>query len=153
MLMALGAASGQPKAPEQPVAYSHQLHAGTLKLKCAMCHTNPNPGEMMKFPTVATCMNCHTAIKTDSPEIQKLAAAAKENREIKWVRVYQIPSFVEFSHRAHMETGNQCSECHGNVAARSQLFKEGDISMGGCMNCHRLKKASIDCTYCHEERH
>ena len=143
---------GQSKAPDQPIAYSHKVHAGALKLKCAMCHTNPNPGEMMKFPVTATCMQCHTAIKTDSPEIQKVAAAAKENREIKWARVYQIPSYVNFSHRSHMETGSQCSECHADVAVRDQLFKEGDISMGGCMNCHRLKKASIDCTYCHEER-
>ena len=147
--LALGA---QPKTPEQPVAYSHKVHAGTLQLKCVLCHTNPNPGEMMKFPVVATCMTCHTAIKTDSPEIQKLAVAAKESRDIKWARVYQIPSFVNFSHRSHMETGNQCAECHGNVKVRDALFKEGDISMGGCMNCHRLKKASIDCTYCHEER-
>ena len=142
----------QPKAPDQPVAYSHKVHAGALKLKCAMCHTNPNPGEMMRFPPVATCMQCHTAIKTDSPEIQKVAAAAKENREIKWARVYQIPSYVAFSHRAHLETGNQCSECHASVVVRDQLFKEGDISMGGCMNCHRLKKASIDCAYCHDAR-
>ena len=142
----------QPKAPEQPVAYSHRVHAGTLKLKCTMCHKNPDPGEMMKLPAAAACMQCHSAIKTDSPEIQKVAAAAKENRDIKWVRVYQIPSYVSFSHRSHLETGNQCAECHADVMVRDQLFKEGDISMGGCMNCHRLKKASIDCTYCHEER-
>ena len=145
-------AFGQPKAPDQPIPYSHKVHAGALKLKCAMCHTNPNPGEMMRFPAASTCMQCHSAIETDSLEIQKVAAAAKENRDIKWTRVYQIPSYVSFSHRAHLETGNQCSECHANVAVRGALFKEGDISMGGCMNCHRLKKASIDCTYCHEER-
>ncbi len=133
--------------PRQPVAYSHKVHAGTLKLKCAMCHTNPDPGEMMKFPAVATCMSCHTAIKTESPEIQKLAKG-----DVKWVRVYQIPSYVNFSHRSHRETGNACTECHGDVTVRDALFKEGDVSMGGCMNCHRLKKASIDCTYCHEER-
>ena len=143
----------QANPPEQPIAYSHKLHAGTMKLKCAMCHTNPDPGEMMRFPAVSTCMQCHSAIKTDSPDIQRLAAYAKNDKEIKWARVYQIPSFVNFSHRTHMETGNQCAECHGKVQERVALFKEGDISMGGCMNCHRLKKASIDCSYCHEERH
>jgi len=156
LLLVAAACFAQSKPPEQPVAYSHKVHAGTLKLKCAMCHTNPDPGEMMKFPPVTTCMQCHSAIKTDSPEIQKIAAAAsavdKGKREIKWARVYQIPSYVSFSHRSHLESGNQCSECHANVAVRDQLFKEGDISMGGCMNCHQLKKASIDCTYCHEER-
>lgn len=142
----------QPAAPPQPVAYSHRVHAGTLQLKCSLCHTNPNPGEMMQFPKVATCMTCHAAVKTDSPEIQKLSAAAKEGREINWVRVYQIPGYVNFSHRSHLETGSQCADCHGKVATRDALFKEGDISMGGCMSCHRLKKASIDCTFCHEQR-
>ena len=27
-----------------------------------------------------------------------------------------------------------------------------DLSMGGCMDCHRMKKASIDCSFCHEPR-
>lgn len=138
--------------PQQPVAYSHQVHAGMLQLKCALCHANPNPGEMMKFPAVSTCMGCHSAVKTESAEIRKIAAATASKAELKWVRVYQIPSYVNFSHRSHMETGNKCSECHADVTIRDALFKEGDISMGGCMNCHRLKKASIDCTYCHEER-
>ena len=106
----------------------------------------------MKFPAVSTCMGCHSAVKTESAEIRKIAAATASKAELKWVRVYQIPSYVNFSHRSHMETGNKCSECHADVTIRDALFKEGDISMGGCMNCHRLKKASIDCTYCHEER-
>jgi hypothetical protein len=97
-------------------------------------------------------MQCHSAVKTDSPAIRKLAAAAKDGREIQWARVYQIPNFVIFSHRAHLEGGNTCEECHGRVAGRDQLYREADITMGGCMNCHRAKKVSIDCTFCHEQR-
>ena len=98
----------------------------------------------------AVCMQCHAAVKTGSPDIQKLAAFAKNGREIRWARVYEIPSYVNFSHRTHLAAGNTCEECHGKVAEREALFREGDVSMGGCMNCHRAKKASIDCTYCHE---
>ena len=151
-LICLGVFGQASKGPDQPVTYSHKVHAGTLKLKCAMCHTNPDPGEMMKFPAVSTCMGCHASVKTGSAEIQKIAAVAAAKQQIKWARVYQIPSYVSFSHRSHLETGSTCSECHADVAVRDALFKEGDISMGGCMTCHRLKKASIDCTYCHEER-
>jgi hypothetical protein len=117
-----------------------------------MCHANPDPGEMMKVAAPSVCMQCHSSIKTDSPAIQRLFTAAKENRALPWARVYEIPSFVSFSHRAHLEAGNSCDECHGKVAERAQLFRETDISMGGCMNCHRAKKASIDCTYCHEQQ-
>jgi hypothetical protein len=141
-----------PAPPAQPIPYSHKQHAGDLKLACKMCHRNPDPGEMMGYPPPAICMQCHSAIKTESPAIQKIAAAAKENREIRWARVYEIPMYVAFSHRNHLAAGNTCQECHGKVAEREVLYREGNISMGGCMDCHRVKKVSNDCGLCHEPR-
>ena len=140
------------EAPQQPLPFSHKSHAGALKMKCKMCHLNPDPGEMMTIAPATTCMQCHATIKADSPAIQKLAEFAKNGREVKWVRVYQIPSYVIFSHRTHLEAGSKCEECHGKVEGRDQLFREADISMGGCMNCHRARKASIDCLSCHEQQ-
>jgi hypothetical protein len=142
-------ASAQP-APEQPLPYSHKLHAGSLQLKCKGCHVNADPGDVMGFPSVATCMACHSSIAAKKPSIQKLAAAAKSGQEIAWVRVYQTPPFVWFSHRSHLEAGSKCENCHGPVAEREKMNREGDISMGGCMTCHRSKKVSTDCTFCHE---
>jgi hypothetical protein len=139
-------------APEQPLPFSHKAHAGTLKLKCKMCHPNPDPGEAMRIAAASVCMQCHSAIKTDSPAIQKLAAFAKNDHALPWVRVYEIPSYVNFSHRAHLESGNACEDCHGPVAERDKLSREADISMGGCMKCHQARKVSVDCTFCHEQR-
>jgi Cytochrome c7 and related cytochrome c len=136
----------------QPLPFSHKQHAGTLKVACKLCHPNPNPGERMTIAGASLCMSCHSAIKTDSPAIQKLAQYAKEDRPIPWVRVYEIPSYVNFSHRTHLESKNACEDCHGKVVERDELWKQGDISMGGCMNCHRAKKVSIDCTFCHDQR-
>jgi hypothetical protein len=96
-------------------------------------------------------MECHSAVKKDSPAIQKLAAYAKNNREIDWKRIYQIPTYVIFSHKTHLDHGAKCQDCHGPVAERDRLFRETDISMGGCMGCHRAKNASIDCTTCHDQ--
>jgi hypothetical protein len=151
MLFAQPAPPPQP-APPQPVPFSHKVHAGTLKVQCKMCHPNPDPGETMTIASPPKCMQCHTAVKTDSPSIQKLAAFAKNDRDMNWARVYQIPEFVRFSHRAHLEKGAACADCHGQVAQRDQLFRETNLSMSGCMDCHRLKKASIDCVYCHEQQ-
>jgi Cytochrome c7 and related cytochrome c/Class III cytochrome C family len=151
LILAL-AAGAQPSPPEQPIPFSHKSHAGALKLKCKMCHLNPDPGEMMLIVAPPVCMQCHAAVKKESPAIQKLAAAAKENRELPWVRVYEIPAYVAFSHRVHTVAGNTCEECHGKVVEREKLYREGDISMGGCMECHRVKKVSIDCGFCHEPR-
>jgi len=151
LMLAIGAVNAAD-GPTQPLPYSHKLHAGDLKLPCKTCHVNPDPGEMMTIAAPATCMKCHSAVKTDSPHIQKLAAAAKEGRSIKWVPVYHIPPYVFFSHRAHVDAGGTCQDCHGEVATRDQLFKERPNNMGSCMECHRQKKASIDCAFCHEQR-
>jgi hypothetical protein len=137
---------------EQPLPFSHKQHAGTLKIACKLCHPNPEPGESMTIAGASLCMSCHSAIKTDSPAIQKLAQYAKDNRPIPWVRVYEIASYVRFSHRTHLESKNACEDCHGKVVEREQLWKQGDISMGGCMKCHQAKKVSIDCTFCHDQR-
>lgn len=146
------AAAQEDTAPVQPIPFSHKVHVGTMKLQCKMCHPNPDPGETMTIARAATCMQCHSAIKPASPAIQKLAQAGKSGRPIPWVRVYEIPSFVSFSHRTHMEKGNTCQECHGPVAERDRLYREADLSMGGCIECHRVKKAGMDCSFCHEPR-
>jgi hypothetical protein len=148
------AAQGKPEdaAPVQPIPFSHKGHAGTLKLQCKMCHPNPDPGESMTIAQPAACMQCHSSIKTDSPAIQRLAEAAKSGKAVPWVRVYSIPGYVFFSHRAHLEKGNTCQQCHGPVADRERLYRETNLTMGGCMDCHRMKKASVDCTYCHEPK-
>ena len=145
------AALSAAEPPAQPIPYSHKTHVA-MGLKCRECHTMPDPGEMMTFPATAKCMTCHTAVKKDSEAIRKLAQFHQENRPVPWARVYQIPSFVDFSHKAHLEAGSSCENCHGKVAERDRLSKEGDISMGGCMDCHRAKKAPNDCTFCHEQR-
>ena len=123
-----------------------------MGLKCAGCHEMADPGEMMGIPAAAKCMTCHQSVKKDSPAIQKLAAFADRKEPVPWVRVYQIPGYVFFSHKEHLATGATCETCHGRVPERERLFRETDISMGGCMNCHRANRASLDCTFCHEQR-
>jgi hypothetical protein len=117
-----------------------------------MCHPNTDPGDTMGLPEVATCMQCHSAISPKNAAMQKLQAFAKQDRDVDWVRVYQIPSYVSFSHRTHLKVGASCQTCHGAVAERVALFKEKETSMGACMDCHRAKQASIDCSYCHAAR-
>ena len=137
-------------APKQPIPFSHKQHAGDLKINCKMCHPSPDPGERMTIASTSVCMQCHSAVKTESPAIQRLAALDKMKRPVPWAPVYEIPSYVFFSHKVHTAKGATCQDCHGPVAEREELSKESDISMGGCMNCHKLKNASLGCAVCHE---
>lgn len=151
ILIAVGQ-TAKPPPPAQPIPFSHKLHIGELNLECKTCHANPDPGERMGLAAPAACMECHSTVGADSPAIQKLAAFAKNRREIRWARIYEIPAYVRFSHRTHLTAGTTCAECHGQVKEREQLYREVDLSMAGCVNCHRARKASIDCAFCHEQQ-
>lgn len=140
-----------PAPPAQPIPYSHKQHLA-MGLKCSECHTMEFPGEMMGLPATSKCMTCHQAVKKDSPAIQQLASYAAQKQPVPWVRVYQIPSFVEFSHKLHLGAGSTCETCHGDVPQKERMFRETDISMGGCVTCHRQAKVSTDCALCHELR-
>jgi c(7)-type cytochrome triheme protein len=138
-------------APEQPIPYSHKTHVG-LGLKCAACHKNPDPGEAMGFPAENFCLGCHQTVKKESPQIQKLAQAARDKKPIEWLRVYQIPPYVYFSHRVHTQAGATCETCHGPVRERTVITREVQHHMRDCMACHNEKKARNDCATCHEEK-
>ncbi len=139
-------------APEQPLPFSHKTHA-TVGLACKQCHAMPDPGDFATFPATQVCMNCHQAIKKDSPHIAKLAAHHAEGKKIPWVRVYRIPDYVFFNHQKHNAVeGVSCETCHGPVAERVTLRREKDHGMQACMDCHRAKSAKNDCTLCHEQR-
>jgi hypothetical protein len=94
----------------------------------------------MTIAAPSVCMQCHSAIKTDSPAIQKLAQYAAENKPVPWVRIYEIPAYVDFSHRAHLAAKNTCEDCHGKVAERDALYREVNLNMGTCMDCHAGKR-------------
>ncbi len=105
-----------------------------------------------------------------SPEIQKLynavgfAASGQdgplpEAEPIVWTKVNNVPDFVYFDHRPHVNSGVACQRCHGPVETMERVRQVESFSMGWCVNCHREVnetgvagkpvRASIDCSGCH----
>ncbi|MEO6190964.1 MAG: c-type cytochrome [Saprospiraceae bacterium] len=56
----------QNYAPDQPIKFSHALHAGTHKIDCQYCHDGARRSKQSVIPGASTCMNCHKAIKKGS---------------------------------------------------------------------------------------
>ncbi len=153
--------------PVQPIAFSHARHAGSLGIACLYCHYAAERSDVAAVPAVNVCMNCHGAVrkafsaKTPSPEIAKLLAVwEKHEASIPWVRVHQLPDYVHFTHRIHVNNNIQCQECHGPVETMERVRQASALSMGWCIACHRLKtgdapshwkRASgpLDCAACH----
>ncbi|MEM7157782.1 MAG: cytochrome c3 family protein [Myxococcota bacterium] len=123
--------------PEQPVPYSHKLHAGDMGMDCRYCHNTVERSAHASIPPTATCMNCHEQVKTESLRLRKVRESYKTGEPIPWVRVHQLPDFAYFNHSAHLAAGVGCASCHGRVDKMVVVEMKQPLSMGWCLDCHR----------------
>ena len=149
--------------PEQPIYYSHTVHAGVNQINCQYCHTGTYQGKQATLPSVNVCMNCHLAINEykgaplvrengdvvdGTAEIKKLYKYAgftegqpwdpANAKPIEWVRIHNLPDHVYFNHAQHMNAGKvACQQCHGEIQKMGEVKQFSDLSMGWCVNCHR----------------
>ncbi|WP_419869205.1 c-type cytochrome [Chryseobacterium sp. CT-SW4] len=117
--------------PEQPIYFSHKIHAGENKIDCQLCHSSAKYGKVSEIPSMNVCMNCHRTIseyngKYLEPgkdkafydgEIQKIYAATGWDAEkqqytgktqpVEWTRIHNMPDFVYFNHSQHVVAGEQ----------------------------------------------
>ncbi len=49
--------------PEQPIFYSHKVHAGINQINCQYCHAGAEKSKHAMIPSTNVCMNCHKQIK------------------------------------------------------------------------------------------
>lgn len=129
--------SNQGYQPEQPIPFSHKIHAGVNKMECRYCHTSAYKSQHAGVPSLNTCMGCHSVVRTDSPWIQKLQKAYAEGKAIQWVRVHELPDHAHFNHKRHLAKGVQCETCHGDVKNMDKIYQAESLNMGWCLNCHR----------------
>jgi mono/diheme cytochrome c family protein len=138
--------------PEQPIAFSHKIHAGDNGINCQYCHSGVERSKTAGIPSVNVCMNCHKGISkgptTGTAEIAKIYDAAgwdpdkgdytKPSHPIKWVKVHNLQDFVFFSHQQHVKVGKQdCANCHGDLKTMTTAEQVSPLTMGWCVDCHR----------------
>jgi cytochrome c551/c552 len=134
----------QGYAPTQPIAFSHQLHAGQYEVPCQYCHTGVELGKSANIPSANICMNCHTHIQNVggkegiSPEIAKIYDAYDNNKPIEWVRIHNLPDLSYFNHAQHVAVGGvECQTCHGPIEEMEVVYQHSALTMGWCIDCHR----------------
>jgi hypothetical protein len=157
--------------PAQPINFSHRVHAGDNKISCLYCHSAADKSRVAGIPAASTCMNCHSQILKDSPEVRKIADAINNNQPIEWVRVHDLPDHAVFNHSRHVVAGVKCQQCHGPVETMERVAQFDSLLMGNCVSCHRTHRevtidaegkpviakeetpkrlmASTDCAVCH----
>ncbi len=166
---AMGLGRSQDYQPEQPIFYSHKVHAGVNQINCLYCHGGAQEGKHSNIPSVNVCMNCHMAINEykgeklyteagvevdGTKEIQKLYKYAgfeagkpfdaSKAKPIEWTRIHNLPDHVYFNHSQHVKAGKvQCQTCHGDITKMDEVKQFTDLSMGWCINCHRETKVQF----------
>ena len=154
----------------QPIDFPHSLHAGERGIDCQYCHQGSSNGYQAGVPSVTDCAQCHQGLtgegtngpimdrpgvqklmgKTDKEDPSKSIAGYVQNRQdIKWFKYYDMPEHVKFAHKAHINAGFECAECHGDVANMEKIVMKQKPTMGWCVSCHRKNEAPSDCTTCH----
>ena len=166
-LMAIGVSTNYQ--PDQPIAFSHKLHAGEMQLSCVYCHSGAEKGKVAGIPSANVCMNCHKYVKsgpeTGTEEIAKIYKALDYNPEtgvygpnqkpIQWVRVHNLPDFAYFNHSQHFVVGKiECQTCHGPVQDSMTVAKQySPLTMNWCITCHRETKVNMAGNGYYDETH
>ena len=145
--------------PEQPIKFSHKIHAGDNAIACQYCHNSVEKSRHAGIPTVNVCMNCHKGIQegptTGKTEIAKIYAAAgfdpktsaydvSKQNPIQWIKVHNLPDHVYFNHSQHVVVGKiDCAQCHGNVREMTTVEQKSPLTMKWCIECHRKTEVAM----------
>ena len=128
----------QGYSPEQPIAFSHKLHAGDNKVPCLYCHYGARSSRHAGIPSSSVCMNCHGLLEKQTLEIERFKEAAQLDRPVVgWTKVHNLPDFVYFNHSRHVLSGVACQSCHGAVETMTRIEQVMPLTMGWCLTCHR----------------
>lgn len=146
--------------PDQPVAFSHRMHAGLMEIDCQYCHTGVTKGRQALVPSVNICMNCHSVARKTKPEIIKLTEYYESGKPVPWKRIHRVPEYAYFNHSVHVNKGIQCETCHGDVKQMDLVQQVRGFTMTNCLDCHRhpeenlaylenVKAGPENCAACH----
>jgi hypothetical protein len=139
-------------SPDQPIKFSHAVHAGQNKTDCNYCHYTAKISKTAGIPPGSICLNCHFLVRngtrSGATEIAKVIDAFENKKAVEWVRIYRLPDFVFFSHAQHVNAGGiDCEACHGKVKEMNRLSQATDLSMGWCIRCHESRKVNLSNQY------
>ena len=129
--------------PTQPVPFQHVLHVQQLGLDCRYCHSFVEVSSHSNVPTSQTCMNCHTAIKSNSPKLQPIRDSYASGKPVEWVRIHRVPDYAYFNHSAHVNRGVSCVSCHGQINHMEVVWQDQPQGMAWCLACHRAPENNL----------
>lgn len=158
--------------PEQPIYFSHKIHAKINQINCQYCHYNAKYSKNADIPSLKLCMNCHNTIKEYkgtyieknknkkfyNKEINKIYRYIgwdkntnkyiNKTKPIEWIRVHNMPDFVHFNHYQHIILGKD------NIIKQLKVNKTCQACHGTVENMDEIKMVNDFsmkwCIQCHK---
>ncbi len=149
----------QDYQPDQPIKFSHALHAGQNGINCQYCHSGAGKSKNAGIPSPNLCMNCHKYVqqgpKYGTVEIDKIYASigwdktkgayTGKTQPIEWIKIHNLPDFAYFNHSQHVTVGKvECQTCHGPVQEMEVVKQFSPLTMGWCIQCHRDTEVKME---------
>jgi hypothetical protein len=164
------------RASEQPVRFSHRVHATDAGLACEDCHPLLPDGRFAGLPTLESCAGCHREpVGKTEDERRFVADYVARGREVSWLASARQPDNVRFPHAVHVRLGGvKCEACHGpqqelDAPRRHEVDRISGYSreiwgpslsrmhrkpwegkkMTDCCGCHAKHGVAESCLDCH----
>jgi hypothetical protein len=140
-------------AGDQPIKFSHRIHATDNKIPCEYCHIYARRSQVSGVPPVQICMGCHQFVATELSEVKKLKEYWDKKEPIPWVKIHDVPDFVRYPHFRHVRASNEkvpagipCQTCHGPIETMDvvQKFHPDFGLMGWCLGCHQQQPGAME---------
>jgi hypothetical protein len=137
-------------AQARQLKFDHAFHKTTAGLSCDACHplaAKSTSGRDDLLPRHAQCSDCHSVDKPGDCQVCHLSSSPSLSP-----RVAQYSP--KFSHQQHVSPGKvQCEVCHKDLDSKYESSRMGHFpDMATCMDCHRERLVSNECSQCHEPK-
>ncbi len=147
-----------------PLRFDHAQHLRLAGVTCERCHTTAAASARADdrlVPPESTCAPCHAIDRAhpERPAAPGAPAVRCDACHTGWnaadpqrVARVQIPTpNLHFSHRAHVQRGQSCASCHGDLRATALATRLDLPAMESCTAaCHRAGGTAPDaCATCH----
>ena len=154
-----GIGISQGYKPEQPIKFSHKLHAGQNGISCVYCHSGALKSKHANIPSVNVCMNCHKYVQEGpvygKEEISKIYAAldydpdtqeyGPNQKPVQWIRIHNLPDLAYLNHAQLFVVGKiECQTFHGPIEQMEVVEQHSPLTMGWCIECHRETEVCME---------
>lgn len=130
--------------------FPHKRHLEE-SLECTTCHPGAESSDNAGFvSSIKKCGTCHDGIDEEKPTEKHVSLYEKDGKP-QFSNVSKLDDGIKFSHKLHHDREIKCAECHRGIEDAQAILTSFKLTMDDCINCHKSKNASTECSACHKE--